>query len=150
MRAALVPLWEPGDRICGKRLKALIPTLVEAMTWHAHLSLSKQMHQRLKQISAATLDRLLRNVRAQAFSGLCRRAGAVGNAIRCGVPIKAFTDWNNPLPGYLEIACGECGERCSSTLRGGALTVVVVATTLAYPVRHNPIRYGATTLYTTN
>ncbi|WP_338927671.1 hypothetical protein [Mycetohabitans endofungorum] len=41
MRAALILLWEAGDQICGKRLKALIPTLVEAMTWHGHLSLSK-------------------------------------------------------------------------------------------------------------
>jgi hypothetical protein len=27
-------LWEASDRICGKRLKPLIPTLVEAMERH--------------------------------------------------------------------------------------------------------------------
>ena len=52
----------------------------------------QSMRQPLKQISAATLDRPLRNVREQAFSGQCRRASAVGNAIRCGVPIRALTD----------------------------------------------------------
>jgi hypothetical protein len=41
VRAALITLWEAANRICGKRLKALIPTLTEAMTRHGHLKLSK-------------------------------------------------------------------------------------------------------------
>ncbi|MGT2476664.1 hypothetical protein [Paraburkholderia terrae] len=32
VRAALITLWETADRICGKRLKALIPTLLDSMT----------------------------------------------------------------------------------------------------------------------
>ncbi|WP_250480622.1 hypothetical protein [Caballeronia sp. GAOx1] len=101
IRAALITLWEAADRICGKRLKALIPTLIDSMTRHGHLSLPKDLRQRLKQISAATIDRLLRDVREQAFSGQRRRAGGVGDAIRRAVPIRTFTDWNDPLPGYL-------------------------------------------------
>ncbi|WP_238327986.1 hypothetical protein [Paraburkholderia mimosarum] len=56
-----------------------------------------------KQISAATIDRLLHDVREQAFSGQRRRAGGIGNAIRRAVPVRTFNDWNDPLPGYLEI-----------------------------------------------
>lgn len=103
VRAALITLWEAADRICGKRLKALIPTLIESMTRHGHLSLSKGVHQRLKQISAATIDRLLHDVREQAFGGQHRRASGVGSAIRRAVPIRTFSDWNDPLPGYFEI-----------------------------------------------
>ena len=33
---ALIVLWEAADRICGKRLKALLPTLVVAMERHGH------------------------------------------------------------------------------------------------------------------
>jgi hypothetical protein len=87
VRDALVTLWEAADRICGKRLKALIPTLIDSMTRHGHLTLSKQLRQRMNQISAATIDRLLRDVREQAFAGQRRRAGGVGNAIRRAVPI---------------------------------------------------------------
>ena len=29
--AALVPLWEASDRLCGKRLAALLPLLVESL-----------------------------------------------------------------------------------------------------------------------
>ena len=32
--AALVPLWEASDRLCGKRLKALLPLLVESLEHH--------------------------------------------------------------------------------------------------------------------
>ena len=31
---ALVVLWEASDRVCGKRLKALIPTMLDALERH--------------------------------------------------------------------------------------------------------------------
>jgi hypothetical protein len=31
VRQALALLWEAADRICGKRLKALLPILIESM-----------------------------------------------------------------------------------------------------------------------
>ena len=37
VRSALTILWEAADRICGKRLKQAIPTLVDAMERHGHL-----------------------------------------------------------------------------------------------------------------
>jgi hypothetical protein len=42
-------------------------------------------------------------VREQAFGGQHRRGSGVGSAIRRAVPIRAFSDWNDPLPGYFEI-----------------------------------------------
>ncbi|MBK9316415.1 MAG: hypothetical protein IPM55_19555 [Acidobacteria bacterium] len=40
---ALIVLWEAADRICGKRLKALLPTLVEAMERYGHLHLDETL-----------------------------------------------------------------------------------------------------------
>ena len=37
VRESLIVLWEAADRICGKRLKPLIPLLVETMERHGHL-----------------------------------------------------------------------------------------------------------------
>ncbi|MFM0351680.1 integrase catalytic domain-containing protein [Paraburkholderia sp. RL17-347-BIC-D] len=128
VRAALITLWEASDRICGKRLKALLPTLVDSLTRHGHLSLSKEMHQRLRQISAATIDRLLRDVREQAFSGQRRRAGGIGTAIRRAVPIRTFNDWNDPLPGYLEI---DFVEHCGGTKIDGDFVHSLVMTDIA-------------------
>ena len=41
MRQALTVLWEAAERVCGKRLKALIPMLVDAMDRHGHLDLDQ-------------------------------------------------------------------------------------------------------------
>src|SRR5713226_5286972 len=38
VRQALIVLWEAADRICGKRLKALLPRLVTALEQHGHLA----------------------------------------------------------------------------------------------------------------
>ena len=39
----LVVLWEASDRVCGKRLKALLPTLVAALERHGHLTLDPRV-----------------------------------------------------------------------------------------------------------
>ena len=40
VREALIVAWEAADRICGKRLKPMIPILVDAMERHGHWQLS--------------------------------------------------------------------------------------------------------------
>ena len=37
VREAVILAWEATDRICGKRLKAALPHLVESMERHGHL-----------------------------------------------------------------------------------------------------------------
>ena len=39
VREAVVLVWEASDRICGKRLRAALPHLVESMERHGHLDL---------------------------------------------------------------------------------------------------------------
>ena len=39
VREAVIVIWEAADRICGKRLKAALPHLVESMERHGHLDL---------------------------------------------------------------------------------------------------------------
>jgi hypothetical protein len=39
----LVLIWEASDRICGKRLKPLMPLLTEAMERHGHLKLAPEI-----------------------------------------------------------------------------------------------------------
>ncbi|WP_246833835.1 hypothetical protein [Synechococcus sp. CB0101] len=56
---ALVPLWEASDRLCGKRLHALLPQLVESLEHHGHLQLEQSVRARVLMMSSATIDRLL-------------------------------------------------------------------------------------------
>jgi hypothetical protein len=101
VRQALIVLWEASDRICGKRLKALIPILVEAMERHGHLQLAREVRAGLLSISAATIDRALREVRGLS-GGRARRRTAPSAAVRRAVPVRTFTDWRDPLPGFFE------------------------------------------------
>ena len=98
---ALIVLWEAADRICGKRLKALLPTLVVAMERHGHLRLDKTIRERLLSLSAATIDRRLQQVRAQAFGA--RRKKKPLNRVRKLVAVKTFADWEETRPGLMEI-----------------------------------------------
>ena len=66
VREALTAIWEAADRICGKRLRAVIPDFVESLQRHGHLSLDKELERKLFTISAATIDRILSPVRQKA------------------------------------------------------------------------------------
>src|SRR6516162_396805 len=54
VREALILVWEASDRICGKRLRPLLPILVEAMERHGHVQLvAPEVRGRLLAVSAA-------------------------------------------------------------------------------------------------
>jgi len=101
VREALVVIWEASDRVCGKRLKPLVPILVEAMERHGHLQLAPEVRTSLLAISAATIDRALRDVRGRA-SGRPRRHSPPSAAVRRSVPVRTFSDWHEPPPGFFE------------------------------------------------
>lgn len=103
VRQALIVLWEASDRVCGKRLKALIPILVGAMERHGHLRLHVDVRARLMQISAATIDRTLAATRAS-IDGQRKRRTGVGAAIPRSVPVRTLADWRDPPPGLPKLA----------------------------------------------
>ena len=98
-RNALVLLWEASDRVCGKRLKASMPVLIEAMERHGHLELAADIRAKLLAMSAATIDRALARVR----EGLGRRRRRpAAHALRSSIPIRTSADWGDPSPGFVE------------------------------------------------
>lgn len=76
VRQAVLVLWEAADRVCGKRRKPLMPTLVRALERYGHLELEELVRQRVLSASAATLDWLLRSARG-AVRGRKARARAL-------------------------------------------------------------------------
>src|SRR3984893_5938744 len=101
VREALIVVWEASDRICSKRLRPLLPILVEAMERHGHLQLVPEVRVRLMTMSAATIDRALRDIRQQAGTAK-RRRSAPSAAIRRSVPVRTFDGWDDPPPGFVE------------------------------------------------
>lgn len=100
VREALVVLWEAADRICGKRLKVILPGLISAMERHGHLALDPDVRQLLLTASPATIDRLLAPIRGTA--GHRRKRKSTSKSSR-SIPIRTFADWNEPEPGLLEV-----------------------------------------------
>ena len=100
-REALIVIWEASDRICGKRLRPLVPILVSAMERHGHLRLAPEVQASLLAMSAATMDRALREARGT-MGGRPRRRSPPSAAIRRSVAVRTFSDWDNPPPGFME------------------------------------------------
>ena len=128
VRQALTMLWEAADRVCGKRLKALIPLLVDAMERHGHLDLDPIVRTKVLQVSAATIDRILAAARLH-IDGQRKRRKGVGSAIRRSIPVRTFSDWCDPPPGFFEI---DMVEHCGGPKTDGdyvhTLTMTDIAT----------------------
>jgi len=120
VREALIVLWEASDRICGKRLKAILPLFIEAMERNGHLDLDAEVRSRLLQMSASTIDRLLAPVREQA-KGRRRKKNAPKKASK-QIPVRTFSDWEESLPGELEI---DFVVHCGDTMSGACIHSLV-------------------------
>jgi hypothetical protein len=105
VRQALIILWEASDRICGKRLKPLLPILLPALEGHGHLDLEDGVRQRVLTVSASTIDRLLTRTRDSAGH---RHRRHQNPGLRRSIPIRTFADWRDPVPGCRTRAMRPC------------------------------------------
>ena len=55
IKDALIALWEASDRVCGKRLVVMIPTLLPALERHGRLRLGEIERTLVLSVSAATM-----------------------------------------------------------------------------------------------
>lgn len=127
VQQALIVLWEASDRLCGKRLKASIPILISAMERHGHLDLHPSVKERLLQVSAASIDRLLSGTRRH-IDGKRRRKSGIGLAIRRAIPVRTFSDWGDPPPGFFEV---DMVEHCGGAKTDGNFVHTLVLTDIA-------------------
>lgn len=97
---ALIVLWEASDRLCGKRLRSLLPILIDAMARQGHLALDAEVQRLLLAGSAVTIDRLLKPTREATRSK--PRRSRINTAVRNAIPVRTFADWKDAVPGYCE------------------------------------------------
>jgi hypothetical protein len=88
-----------SDRICGKRLKALLPLLIESMERKGHMGLAPEIRAKLLAVSASTIDRALGKIRQE---GGRQRRRPVASALRRSIPVRTSADWKDPAPGFVE------------------------------------------------
>src|ERR1700760_4845976 len=119
-RAALTVLWEASDRVCGKRLKALLPILLPALERNGHLRLEVEIRCRILSMSAATIDRLLQMPRR---ATLTKKAPKVMPEPRRLIKIRTFADWKEPPPGNMEM---DLVAHCGAVNRGSYVHSLVL------------------------
>lgn len=103
VKAILETLWAIGDGVCGKRLRVFIDVALPALERSGELVLpDAEVRAKLLSISPATMDRLLAPVRAR-FWDKERSSTKPGTLLKHHIPIRTFADWNEKMPGFLEI-----------------------------------------------
>ena len=95
-------IWEILDYLCGKRLVAILPEVVPILEKHGELKVDASRRERLIQISAATLDRVLAPERCKhRLKGRC--GTKPGTLLKHQISIKRFADWQEDRPGFVEV-----------------------------------------------
>ena len=103
-------LWKQMDFVCGKRLCAGLPRMVEALKRHGELSAPDWAIKAVLEMSPATADRLLKDARR--ISELRGRSTTKPGSLRKNdIPIRLGTQWEEDKPGYMEMdLVAHCGE----------------------------------------
>lgn len=101
-KRVLVWLWELLDYSCGKRLVGSLRWLVPRLVEQRELRVKKAVQRKLLQVSAATVDRLLRPERKR-YELKSRARTRPGTLLKHQVPIRTFAEWEEGKPGFLEI-----------------------------------------------
>ena len=119
---ALAVAWAAANCICGKRLVPFLPELVPVLEQHGHLQLSAEARTLLLALSPATADRLLAPLRRD---GQARGLSTTkpGLLLKHQVPIRTFSDWNEGIPGFLEI---DLVAHCGTSVEGAFLHTLVL------------------------
>ena len=102
VRDALEKIWTILDYVCGKRLVAVLPDVLERLIERGEISVSSETRRRLQSISPATADRLLAGARYR----LGRRRRGSSNPMRqlfSQIPIKTFGEWKGTPVGFLQM-----------------------------------------------
>ncbi len=107
---ALKSIWISTNLICSKRLKSVIPLWIDFYQG----SLSEENKKLLIQLSASTIDRLLRPIKSR-FRKKGLATTKPGSLIKKKVPIRT-NQWDETRPGFIEAdTVAHCGGSVSGS-----------------------------------
>jgi Integrase core domain len=108
--SALVVVWELFDYPCGQRLVAALREHTDRLRGNGELRCSDQVSERLKKVSPATIDRLLKRER-QVRRLRRNRSPGVLPLLYQKVPVKVASEWDTGEVGNLQVDFVEhCGR----------------------------------------
>jgi hypothetical protein len=139
---ALIKCWSVLRAPAGKLLAPMLPVLVPLLRAGQELMISDEQARLLSQMSAATVDRKLAGERAKLIPR-GRSHTKPGTLLKSQIPIRTWAEWDDAVPGFVEIDLvgheggNSFGEFCFT------LTVTDIATgwTVNRSVRNKAARW---------
>jgi len=107
-------LWQATGHIGPQRLQPFVPELLDRLTRDGELALAPAVDKLVRQVSVATLGRLLGPARARRPTRGATTT-RVGTWLRHEIPIRTFTEWDDAGPGFCEI---DLVAHCGSSTQG--------------------------------
>lgn len=100
---ALATCWAVLDGPTGKRLRPALPALVPALVRHGELTADPQVIDALLAMSAATMDRRLRDHRLGLVAAKGRSMTRPGSLLKSSIPLKTWHEWDDTIPGFVQV-----------------------------------------------
>lgn len=98
----IVFLWDCFDQMCGKRLVAMLPDILPVLVQRQQISKDQQIYEKLRRISAATVDRMLKAERAKRrLKGNTHTKPS--SLLKSYIPILISSELNTSVPGHYQI-----------------------------------------------
>lgn len=102
LRPALTRCWVLLQAPAGKILAPFLPVLVPRLRAEGEIELTDDQAKLLAGMSAATVDRMLAGERDRMrLRG--RSHTKPGSLLKHQIPIRTFADWDDAVPGFVEI-----------------------------------------------
>jgi hypothetical protein len=122
VRTALEKIWALMDFACGRRIAAGMKEMLDALLRFKEIDFDKSTLENLKIISPATIDRLLKHVKSSmSFKGISTTKP--GTLLKKDIPIRLGTQWDDAVPGYIEI---DLVAHCGVTAAGEYINTLAV------------------------
>lgn len=100
--AALIFCWAVLGMPAGKRLAPILPELVSILRRHGELDIDDDIAALLARMSAATIDRRLA-VERKKYELRGRSHTKPGTLLKGQIPIRTWAQWDDAVPGFVEI-----------------------------------------------
>ena len=97
-----IKIWELLEYPCGARLQPSIMPMLEAMERSKEIVVAKPIKEKLKLITARTLDRRLKKEREVRKLNRSRGTTRHGSLLKSSIPIR-ITNWNTSEVGFMEM-----------------------------------------------
>ena len=100
--AALVLCWSVVGMPAGKRLAPILGELVSVLRRYEELDIDEDTAKLLADMSAATIDRRLAPERKK-YLARGRSRTKPGTLLKSQIPVRTWADWDDAVPGFVEI-----------------------------------------------